>query len=240
MLQVEFLQFLEPVYRLWDIAIEAIPSKINFAKFSRLIMRATSSNSYKWLLRKERYSSEVPLNISSRSPPLRLFWSPWALPTWSKYQILEGCWHWNGWNRAQAWETMESCCRYELVYSQWSWCCWCWRQPDCLPCGRWNRPRRLPRDREMHFEASKILVTILFGLQMIPSHLQQSILPFHEQRGHYRVIAPLGIGYGSPSPPPCMSWWDWQRRSAAQEKDQYLDMCLLWKLKCMQLNQLQI
>jgi hypothetical protein len=45
-------------------------------------------------------------------------------------------------------------------------------------------PVRFQRDRERcpsrRLEASKILVIVLFGLQVIPSHLQQSMLSFHE------------------------------------------------------------
>lgn len=52
---------------------------------------------------------------------------------------------------------------------------------DKLRC---SRPVRLPRDGEMRpsspLEASETLVTVLFLLQAIPSHLQQSVPPCHD------------------------------------------------------------
>jgi hypothetical protein len=107
---------------------------------------------------------------------------------------------------------------------------------------RWCHPGRLPRDRERR--------TLRATIYWWPSCLKCSWpLPTYKNPC-YPVIVPLGIGEGNPYPKGALllprAWAggigrDQQhKRKARQKYVQYLALCLLWKLKCMQPNQLQI
>lgn len=216
MLQVELLQFLELTYRLWDIAIEDILSKINFARFVRLIMRAPSSTSYKWLLREERYSREVPLNISSGSPPLRLFWSALSPSSMEQISNRRGMLAlkrlknissiWNDGELLQIWVGIFPlklvllalpATRLFITSHVVDGNCLVNKLLKMFSIAKATKHRTMSRgrgwgaavqggsqqtDRETHTlrPARSILVTVLFGKQVIPSHLQKSMLPFHE------------------------------------------------------------